>query len=159
MMRILAIVIVLLIQGCVSMDKESEGARFEMNEKPSNGQALAYFFQPDMAGVWGCLLVGVDDVHKGCIGYPGFAKVEIEPGSRKISFTPNALIKIANLSYNYDFESNKVYYFEYQHFTSKAESKRAVESHYNMLLDYHLGWVLLEESEAINKLKTLKAWQ
>jgi hypothetical protein len=157
-MRILAIIIAFMIQGCASTDTQSKGAAFQMHEQPLNGQAIAYFFQPDMAGVNACLLVGVDDIHKGCIGYPGFAKVEIEPGTRKISFTPNALIKIANLSYEYDFESNKVYYFEYQHFASKA-SEKAVESHYNMLLGYHLGWVLLDEQEAISKLKSLKAWQ
>ena len=158
-MRILAIIIALMIQGCASTDTQSKGAAFQMHEQPLNGQSIAYFFQPYMAGVNSCLLVGVDDFHNDCIGYPGFAKVEINPGTRKISFTPNALIKIANLSYEYNFESNKVYYFEYQHFTSKAASEKAVKSHYNMLLGYHLGWVALEEQEALLKLKNLKAWE
>ena len=83
----------------------------------------------------------------------------MQPGTRQISFTPNSLIKIANLSYEYNFEPNKVYYFEYQSFNNKEAAEKAVESHYNMLLGYHLGWVLLEEPEAINKLKALKAWQ
>ena len=158
-MRILAIIMALMIQGCASTDTQSKGAPFQMHEQPSNGQSIAYFFQPDMAGVNACLLVGVDGVDKGCIGYPGFAKVDIKPGTRQISFTPNSLIKIANLSYEYNFEPNKVYYFEYQSFNNKEAAEKAVESHYNMLLGYHLGWVLLEEPEAINKLKALKAWQ
>jgi hypothetical protein len=158
-MRILAIILAFMIQGCASTDTQSKGATFQIHEQPLNGQSIAYFFQPDMVGVNACLLVGVDDIHKDCIGYPGFAKVEIAPGTRKISFTPNALIKIANLSYEYNFESNKVYYFEYQHFTSKVASEKAIESHYNMLLGYHLGWVSLDEQEALSKLKNLKAWQ
>ncbi len=142
----------------MSHDTVSKGDLFKPDLEVDRDLATVYFFQPDQELVNSCLLLGVNGEYKGCIGYPCFIKTYIKPGKHRISFTPNAPVKIANLSFYYSFKAGKDYYFEYQEL-SKSQTVKAAGSTYNALLGTHIGWVPLTKTEALAKLNELRSWQ
>ncbi len=153
---IFVLTLLILITGCA--DLSSKGVKFTLHDPIDNDTALAYFIQPKIDGVTSCLLVGVDGKNKECIGYPGYANIYISKGKHTISFTPNSLIKIANLEFDFDFDSNKAYYFEYQLLSKDDNNPNIISKNYIMILDYYAGWVLIEEDIALKKLAELRKW-
>lgn len=103
-----------------------------------------------------CWLIGIDSVRSNCLGFPGFAIILVDSGSRKISTTPNSPIKIANGKFNFDFESGISYYFEYE--ALQSNKKNYVHSIYNTVYGVSFGWKLVPEAEALPKISELKAW-
>ncbi|WP_371186148.1 hypothetical protein [Thalassotalea maritima] len=157
-MRILILSLLFIIQGCVSTDVVPQGPVFNYSSPNNKDDVTAYFYQDSMPGVTSCLLVGIAGEYKGCIGYPGFAKVVLQPGTHEVSFTPNAAIKIANLDFVFEFKLGTEYFFKYQLVTSKSASDKAIESQHNMLLGATFGWYLVEKKQALTELQDLKAW-
>lgn len=153
-----AFIFVFGLQGCISTNVVPTGPLFVYKES-SNNKVTAYFYQDSMPLVNSCLLVGIDGDYKGCIGYPGFAKLEISPGQKEVSFTPNAPIKISNLEFDWNFESGTEYFFEYKPISQKRESDIEIKTQYNMLLDVSLGWYLVEKNNALVDLEGLRSWQ
>ncbi|MDK1285724.1 hypothetical protein [Pseudoalteromonas umbrosa] len=135
-----------------------KGPVFNYSEGTSNSKANLYFYQFNMPGVNSCLLVGIDGKYKGCIGYPGYAKVSVDPGNKKVSFTPNAPIKISNLDFSYDFEAGQDYFFVYQPVSEKSADDVEIKTQYNMILDISYGWYLVDKEQAIVELQHLRAW-
>ena len=157
-MRILSVLMVLVLSGCMSTEVIPQGPTFNYSKQHSNDKAVVYFYQFDMPGVNSCLLVGINDKYEGCIGYPGFAKVMVEPGNKEVSFTPNAPIKIANLEFEFNFEAGKEYFFVYQLVGQKSASDTEIKTQYNMLLNSTYGWYLVEKHQALEEMKELRAW-
>jgi hypothetical protein len=149
----------LSLQGCMSTDVVPKGPIFTYNGKPADQESIAYFYQFDMPLVNSCLLVGIDDKYRGCIGYPGYVHAIISAGNHEVSFTPNAPIKISNLDFKFDFEAGKEYFFVYKLSAQKSANDIEVKAQYNMLLDATYGWYLVEKQEALSALQGLRAWQ
>ncbi|MCB4438607.1 hypothetical protein LHL20_20520 [Alteromonas sp. McT4-15] len=142
----------------MSTDVVPKGPEFSYASKSTDSQATTYFYQFDMPGVNACLLVGIDGEYKGCIGYPGYTKFSVTPGTREVSFTPNAPIKIANLKIDYDFEAGKEYFFGFKNVSSKTESDTEIETQYNLILDTTYGWYLVEKQQALKELNGMRSW-
>ena len=157
-MRVLTVLFLILLQGCASTDVVPQGPIFQYPNKPVNSGATAYFYQFDMPGVNACLLVGINGKYKGCVGYPGFAKVELQTGKHEVSFAPNSPIKIANLKFDFEFISGREYFFKYQPTKLKSSTDVEIETHYNMILGQSYGWYLIDKSHALTELSNLRAW-
>ena len=158
-LRILFIITLLALQGCMSTDVVSKGPLFTYGGQPAAQESIAYFYQFDMPGVNSCLLVGIDGTYRECIGYPGYTQVNIASGNKEVSFTPNAPIKIANLDFQFGFEAGKEYFFIYQLSSKKSANDIEIKTQYNMLLDATYGWYLVEKQEALSALQELRSWQ
>ncbi len=148
-----------MVQGCAHVDLVSKGQPFYKHQNVSGNEALVYFYQYDLPGANSCLLVGVDGQNKQCIGYPGYAKFVVEPGKRKVSFTPNSPIKIANSKFEFDFKPQKAYYFVFKALNNPIEKEQAAVSYYNIALNEFYGWLEVGEDEALKSLVGLKAWE
>lgn len=157
-MKKLLLVFIFMIEGCAQVDLASKGQLFSKHQNVSSAETLVYFYQYDLPGANSCLLVEIDGENKQCIGYPGYAKVVAKPGKRKVTFTPNAPIKIANSKFEFDFKPQKAYYFVFKALNTPVEKERAAVSYYNVALNGFYGWVEVEENEALKSLVGLKAW-
>ncbi len=100
----------------------------------------------------------VNDLEKGCIGYPGFIYTNLNSGRNKISFAPNSLIKVSVQKFEYIFDSEKVYFFELQVFNQNTRKDRVVQKNDDWTRG-SVGWVELDESKAITKMQGLRLWE
>lgn len=156
-MRIICILLFFTLSGCMSTEAVPKGPIFNYAYQASE-KATAYFYQDDMPGTVACLLVGINGNYEGCIGYPGYTKIAVDSGIKNVSFTPNSVIKIANLNFDFKFESGKEYFFKYQVTSDKTDSDKEIETQYNMALGVKFGWYLVEKEHALKEMENLRAW-
>ena len=157
MKKIFVLISIFIIAGCAG--RVSQGNVFQPHNTIEEGYAIAYFINKFDNKSRLCLLVGIDNNYEGCVGPVGYTSFSVKPGTHKVSFTPDSLIKIANTKFDFEFEEGNAYYFEFAVYKGSENTDSVQTKFYNSLLRQSYAWYLREEEYALKQLEGLREWE